>query len=957
MGGITSTGLFSGIDSASLIEQLLAVEARPRTLAQARIAQLQTQQAAYLDINSRLSAFASSAAAFRTGNVFDTKTAASSDDSVLGATASTGAQEGSYSFLVDRLVSTRQLLSKGFSDLNTGAFGASEFRFEDRNARLDRDAELSELNGGAGVQRGTIRITDRDGNTADVDLSRAGTVNEVLDAINDTAGLNISATVVDNAIYLNDSSTGAGSISVTNLDDNTTAEDLGLATDTDGGTAAVLEGSQIWSVTASTALDQLNDGRGVGLTDLTGSGAADLVFDIGGEIINVNLGQLQIDDDGDDETPPVDVPRVTTLGGAIDRINQAIADKAAEDGATFDGQVEARLAADGLSIEVVDLSGARDIAVTSGTRSTAARDLGLDGDGTGGTLAGSRLIAGLNSTLLSSLGGRDGLTLSGTLDFTTSDGILSSVDVSNLTSVSELVQAVNTGTGGRVVASLNETGTGLQFTDTTEDSAATFSVAGAAASQLSLGASSDGVIDSGNLQKAYIGEGSLLANLNAGKGLGTGTIEFVTSTGERFEINITENDRTIGDIINKIEVAGDSRGIDAQINANGDGIDIIDNAGGSLAISIADTSGNVASLLGLEGEFDAAETGPTTVTGSFERVVTFDADDTLEDAVRKINEAGVQATATIINDGSNANPYRISIVSRESGKDGRFVFDSGGFDLGLQSLDEGNDARVFFGSSDPAKAVLLTSSSNTLDEAIQGVTIDLKQASDDVINLTVTKTTAEVESTVEGFVDAFNELIDRIDFQTRFISETEERGPLIGDSTSQLLRGRVFAAIQGTAQDIDGRYQRLSDVGIRIGDGGRLTFDRDQFRDALSEDPDAVEALLAEREVTDVDTTIELEGGVTVSNPDGGEVFGALGLPALIEQLAEGYTDSIDGLFTIRSNAIDTQIESQEGRIDSINLRLEQRRSVLQGQFLAMEQAIASLQTQQASLGQIQSIG
>jgi flagellar capping protein FliD len=52
MGGITSSvGIFSGINSASLIDQLLAIEARPKTLAQNRMVQIQGQQAAYLDIS------------------------------------------------------------------------------------------------------------------------------------------------------------------------------------------------------------------------------------------------------------------------------------------------------------------------------------------------------------------------------------------------------------------------------------------------------------------------------------------------------------------------------------------------------------------------------------------------------------------------------------------------------------------------------------------------------------------------------------------------------------------------------------------------------------------------------------------------------------------------------------------------------------------------------------------
>ena len=53
MGGITlGTGIFSGIDTRSLIEQLIAIESRPKQLAQRRLLNLQGQQAALLDFRN-----------------------------------------------------------------------------------------------------------------------------------------------------------------------------------------------------------------------------------------------------------------------------------------------------------------------------------------------------------------------------------------------------------------------------------------------------------------------------------------------------------------------------------------------------------------------------------------------------------------------------------------------------------------------------------------------------------------------------------------------------------------------------------------------------------------------------------------------------------------------------------------------------------------------------------------
>ena len=70
MGGITTgVGLFSGIDTRSLIDQLIAVEARPRQLVEARIIQLQQQQAGYLSINSALNGLESAADAFLAGTI------------------------------------------------------------------------------------------------------------------------------------------------------------------------------------------------------------------------------------------------------------------------------------------------------------------------------------------------------------------------------------------------------------------------------------------------------------------------------------------------------------------------------------------------------------------------------------------------------------------------------------------------------------------------------------------------------------------------------------------------------------------------------------------------------------------------------------------------------------------------------------------------------------------------
>ncbi len=50
---------------------------------------------------------------------------------------------------------------------------------------------------------------------------------------------------------------------------------------------------------------------------------------------------------------------------------------------------------------------------------------------------------------------------------------------------------------------------------------------------------------------------------------------------------------------------------------------------------------------------------------------------------------------------------------------------------------------------------------------------------------------------------------------------------------------------------------------------------------------------------------------------------------------------------------MDNQITAQNKRIDDFTARLEDRRAILENQFIAMEKAIGQMQTQQQALGSL----
>ncbi len=951
MSGITSSiGLFSGIDTGSLITQLLQLEARPRDLAQNRIFELKLQQSAYLDINSNLGALRSAASNFRTNFIFESMGAVSSDDTILSATASRTAVPGTYSFIVDRLVSSQQLLSKGFTDKDITAIGATSFTFESADGRLDRDISLADLNDGAGIERGKITITQGT-DSATIDLSKAVTVNDVLETIN-ASGLDVTASVSGDSFKL----TGGTDFTVANASGYSTATSLGIAGTSVSGT---LTGTTVYELTTNTTLGQLNDGNGVFIGTDIGEDRFDLSITIDDSFnlpttVNINLGSVWQTIDGDlVETSGA----VSSISGVLDRINTALSD------AGFGAEISATTSNG--SIVITDTSNRILTIAEAKSSSTTAADLGILDSATG-TITGAKPLAGINTTLISNINGGSGIAGDGTINFTSRDGTGFTVDVSSATTVDELISIINNdaGNGGRIVASLNDIGNGLLITDTTGGSNNLF-ISSTSADSLGistdlLGVAADTVVGT-SIQHKYVSMSTRVDDLNGGAGIGTGEFRITDGDGISFTVDIGSDTNTVFDLVREIQGQAGAQGanINVRINNNGDGIVIEEdpaNPEGATTIIVEDITGNVAGNLKIEGT--ASGTGVDNVLdGSAEVVVDFQTTDTLQDIATAINDAGAPVFATIIDDGNGSNPYRLNLTAKESGTAGRFIIDDAGLGLDLKTLNDGEDSLVFFGSTDPAQAVLLTSSINTLDGIIPGVTIDLNGVSTDPVNVTVTRDNGKIETAIEDFITAYNSLVDRIAYMTRFDPETEIKGPLLGETTLSTLRNTLARTTLATPLGVDDEFNRMTEVGISVIADGKLSLDREKLRESMEQDFNAVADLFAARDLIPPETQTEIGDGIFVRNSGGRDEFSRLGIIFMFEELADDYLDSVDGILTFKDKSINAKIKIQEDRIEHFTNLLEIKRQRLEAQFLAMEKALAGFATQQSSLASLQNLG
>jgi flagellar hook-associated protein 2 len=109
MAGIQLSGLASGLDTASIIDQLMAVERQPRTRIELRQSAEQARRDGLSEVSTKLRSLKLAASDLKSTSVWaDTQTVSSSDTSKVDVRRTAGAGPGGYEIEVSRLASSTQ---------------------------------------------------------------------------------------------------------------------------------------------------------------------------------------------------------------------------------------------------------------------------------------------------------------------------------------------------------------------------------------------------------------------------------------------------------------------------------------------------------------------------------------------------------------------------------------------------------------------------------------------------------------------------------------------------------------------------------------------------------------------------------------------------------------------------------------------------------------------------------
>ncbi|BET25532.1 flagellar hook-associated protein 2 [Limnobacter thiooxidans] len=430
----------------------------------------------------------------------------------------------------------------------------------------------------------------------------------------------------------------------------------------------------------------------------------------------------------------------------------------------------------------------------------------------------------------------------------------------------------------------------------------------------------------------------------------------------------------------------------------------------TLGVATADTVVGTGSLTITLGSYDS---NTNTFTDNADKTpVTINigaGQQTLEGVRQAINEANAGVNASIVNDGAGS---RLVLTSKDTGAVNGFkleVADDDGNNTNVAGLSRlAYDPTALAGSGKNADTLQaaqnanftinnlpVSKASNTVSDAVEGLTLNLKAVTTTPINLEVGLDDAALKTTLDGFVTAYNKIRGNLkDQQQKDATLSKETTP------SSLERGLRNILREQVAQYGIG----LSDIGLSFDKDGVLSLNKSKLDTAVAADPAILEKVFSNTATTTdarvkflgaTSKTLEGTYAINVSNAYNGsntiagtingvaatgvsstlsgavgdaseglqfsvaqDASGNMGSITFSKGLAERLSDWINtlsdegGALSSRTDGLNSRKLRLDDQEDRLNLRLEQVEKRYRAQFSALDSMLASMQQTSSYLSQ-----
>lgn len=293
-----------------------------------------------------------------------------------------------------------------------------------------------------------------------------------------------------------------------------------------------------------------------------------------------------------------------------------------------------------------------------------------------------------------------------------------------------------------------------------------------------------------------------------------------------------------------------------------------------------------------------------------------------------INKSSAEVNASVVFDGTD---YHLEVYGKDSGAANSVSLDASGLaggtaptSLTFSNVRAAQDATFTVNGQD------YTSTDNVVEDAIQGVTLNLQRITDDGdVSLSISADHSATEDRIEEILNAYNEIVKFLNKETKVtVNGTEtSTGPLQGEIA---VRGLTRALSSALIRQVDSggslELDSLASIGARLQPDGTIKLDSDDFQEALASNEDDVNALFTDK---------------------------GFGLVSGMRSQLKLYNDKIDGILSTRVDGISRTIKDLDQRIAASERRVSEFERTQVQKYAAFETLMGRLQTQGNALTSI----
>jgi flagellar hook-associated protein 2 len=330
----------------------------------------------------------------------------------------------------------------------------------------------------------------------------------------------------------------------------------------------------------------------------------------------------------------------------------------------------------------------------------------------------------------------------------------------------------------------------------------------------------------------------------------------------------------------------------------------------------------------------------TVGTGAAQTIAIAAGKDTPAGIVSTINGAKLGVTAQLVNTGDATAPYKI-VVTGKTGAANSFTLSSD--TVTTSGLNFGTAIGTAADASLKINGVSMTRPTNSVDDAIPGVTLSIKALSTGEATLDLNRDTSSVKTKLQDLVSAYNDVESVLSDATNKDSKVEGYGAsLVGDSLVQKIRSQVRGIFTSTSSTPGTNITALRDVGITITKEGKMELDATKADTALATQFDDMVKMLSQNRT--VPTTLKtlpsgLAGDAVKTLDDMINFNSSIGTQTrnTTDQIAKYKTDlqKLDERMTLLLSRYNKQFSAMDGLVGQTNSMKTSLKSTFEGMMAA----------------------